>query len=144
MSGVRMLHFLKDWWKFIQIHQYQNSIITLTLCCRRYHRRSYCRRSKCRINISTHCHKIIDSCWCLVLRVIERACTDKVNAIKTTVSHARVRFVSFGLHLRKFLFSCFWSSIDENKTVNHIMWPNYFYFCKPSFVFRGIRTWTPL
>ena len=21
MSGVRMLHFLKDWWKFIQIHQ---------------------------------------------------------------------------------------------------------------------------
>ena len=22
MSGVRMLHFLKDWWKFIQIHQY--------------------------------------------------------------------------------------------------------------------------
>ena len=22
MSGERMLHFLKDWWKFIQIHQY--------------------------------------------------------------------------------------------------------------------------
>ena len=22
MSRVRMLHFLKDWWKFIQIHQY--------------------------------------------------------------------------------------------------------------------------
>ena len=22
MSGVRMLNFLKDWWKFIQIHQY--------------------------------------------------------------------------------------------------------------------------
>ena len=22
MSGVRMLHFLIDWWKFIQIHQY--------------------------------------------------------------------------------------------------------------------------
>ena len=22
MSGVRMLYFLKDWWKFIQIHQY--------------------------------------------------------------------------------------------------------------------------
>ena len=22
MSGVRMLRFLKDWWKFIQIHQY--------------------------------------------------------------------------------------------------------------------------
>ena len=22
MSGVRMLHFLKDWWKFIRIHQY--------------------------------------------------------------------------------------------------------------------------
>ena len=22
ISGVRMLHFLKDWWKFIQIHQY--------------------------------------------------------------------------------------------------------------------------
>ena len=22
MSGVRMLHFLKDWWKFIQIYQY--------------------------------------------------------------------------------------------------------------------------
>ena len=22
VSGVRMLHFLKDWWKFIQIHQY--------------------------------------------------------------------------------------------------------------------------
>ena len=22
MAGVRMLHFLKDWWKFIQIHQY--------------------------------------------------------------------------------------------------------------------------
>ena len=22
MSGVRMLHFLKDLWKFIQIHQY--------------------------------------------------------------------------------------------------------------------------
>ena len=21
MSGVRMLHFLKDWWKFVQIHQ---------------------------------------------------------------------------------------------------------------------------
>ena len=21
MSGVRILHFLKDWWKFIQIHQ---------------------------------------------------------------------------------------------------------------------------
>ena len=24
MSEVRMLHFLKDWWKFIQIHQYYN------------------------------------------------------------------------------------------------------------------------
>ena len=22
MSGVRMLHFLRDWWKFIQIQQY--------------------------------------------------------------------------------------------------------------------------
>ena len=22
MSGVRMLHFWKDWWQFIQIHQY--------------------------------------------------------------------------------------------------------------------------
>ena len=22
MSGVSMLHFLNDWWKFIQIHQY--------------------------------------------------------------------------------------------------------------------------
>ena len=22
MSAVRMLHFLKDWWNFIQIHQY--------------------------------------------------------------------------------------------------------------------------
>ena len=22
MSGVRTLHFLKDWWKFIQIYQY--------------------------------------------------------------------------------------------------------------------------
>ena len=22
MCGVRMLHFLKDWWKFIQINQY--------------------------------------------------------------------------------------------------------------------------
>ena len=24
MSGVRMLHFLNDCWKFIQIHQYYN------------------------------------------------------------------------------------------------------------------------
>ena len=30
MSGVRMLHFLKDWWKFIQIHQYYT--MALTLC----------------------------------------------------------------------------------------------------------------
>ena len=26
MSGVRILHFLKDWWKFIQIHQYYNTM----------------------------------------------------------------------------------------------------------------------
>ena len=26
MSGVRMLHFLKDWWKVIQIHQYYNTM----------------------------------------------------------------------------------------------------------------------
>ena len=29
VSGVRMLHFLKDLWKFIQIHQYY----TMALIC---------------------------------------------------------------------------------------------------------------
>ena len=29
MSGVRMLHFLKDWWKFIQIHQYYTMALTM-------------------------------------------------------------------------------------------------------------------
>ena len=28
MSGVRMLHFLKDWYKFIQIHQYYTMALT--------------------------------------------------------------------------------------------------------------------
>ena len=36
MSGVRMLHFLKDWWKFIQIHQNY----TMALICLR-HKTSY-------------------------------------------------------------------------------------------------------
>ena len=31
MSGVRMLHFLKDWWKFIQIHQYYYGFNALEL-----------------------------------------------------------------------------------------------------------------
>ena len=30
MSGVRMLHFLKDWWKFIQIHQYYTMAVIKT------------------------------------------------------------------------------------------------------------------
>ena len=29
MSGVRMLHFLKDWWKFIKIHQYYTMALKL-------------------------------------------------------------------------------------------------------------------
>ena len=29
MSGVRMLHFLKDWLKFIQIHQYYTMAYSL-------------------------------------------------------------------------------------------------------------------
>ena len=29
MSGVRMLHFLKDWWKFIQFHQYYTMALTV-------------------------------------------------------------------------------------------------------------------
>ena len=29
MFGGRMLHFLKDWWKFIQIHQFY----TMALMC---------------------------------------------------------------------------------------------------------------
>ena len=29
MSGVRMLHFLKDWWKFIQIHQYYTMALNM-------------------------------------------------------------------------------------------------------------------
>ena len=29
MSRVRMLHFLKDWWKFIQIHQYYTMALVL-------------------------------------------------------------------------------------------------------------------
>ena len=28
MSGVRMLHFLKDWWKFIQRHQYYTMLLS--------------------------------------------------------------------------------------------------------------------
>ena len=28
MSGVQMLHFLKDWWKFIQIHEYYTMAFT--------------------------------------------------------------------------------------------------------------------
>ena len=31
MSGVRMLHCLKDWWKFIHIHQYQAIYNGLTI-----------------------------------------------------------------------------------------------------------------
>ena len=31
MSGVRMLQFLKDWWKFIQIHQYYTMALTNVL-----------------------------------------------------------------------------------------------------------------
>ena len=31
MSGVRMLHFLKDWWKFIQIHQYYTVALRVSL-----------------------------------------------------------------------------------------------------------------
>ena len=31
MSGVRILHFLKEWWNFIQIHQYY----TMALICTR-------------------------------------------------------------------------------------------------------------
>ena len=30
MFGVRMLHFLKDWWKFIQIHQYYTVALIFT------------------------------------------------------------------------------------------------------------------
>ena len=33
MSEVRMLHFLKDWWKFIQIHQYYTMTLYLILLC---------------------------------------------------------------------------------------------------------------
>ena len=29
MSGVRMLHFLKDFWKFIQLHQYYTMALKL-------------------------------------------------------------------------------------------------------------------
>ena len=29
MSGVRMLHFLKDWWKLIQFHQYYTMALTI-------------------------------------------------------------------------------------------------------------------
>ena len=29
MSGVRILHFLKDWWKFIQLHQYYTELCFL-------------------------------------------------------------------------------------------------------------------
>ena len=36
MSGVRMLHFLKDGWKFIKIHQYYtmafNLLISIIRC----------------------------------------------------------------------------------------------------------------
>ena len=28
MSGVRMLDFLNDWWKFIQIYQYYSMAVT--------------------------------------------------------------------------------------------------------------------
>ena len=31
MSGVRILHFLKDWWKFIQIHQYYTMALKVAL-----------------------------------------------------------------------------------------------------------------
>ena len=38
MSGVRMLHFLKDWWKFIHIHQYYT--LALTILCNILHLRN--------------------------------------------------------------------------------------------------------
>ena len=31
MSRVRMLHFLKDWWEFIQIHQYYTMALNVEL-----------------------------------------------------------------------------------------------------------------
>ena len=32
MSGLRILHILKDWWKFIQIHQYYTMALKLNVC----------------------------------------------------------------------------------------------------------------
>ena len=38
MSGVRILHFLKDWWKFIQIHQYYTMALISNECrCPSFH-----------------------------------------------------------------------------------------------------------
>ena len=37
MSGVGMLHFLKDWWKLIQIHQYY----TMALICVKKKKKKY-------------------------------------------------------------------------------------------------------
>ena len=40
MSGVKILHFLKDWWKSIPIHQNYTMALTVTSC-------SFCAIKEC-------------------------------------------------------------------------------------------------
>ena len=63
MSGVRMMHFLKDWWKFIQIHQYYTMALMLNATCGRNFM-EICNACKC---VILHTFKIQTLICCNIL-----------------------------------------------------------------------------